>query len=706
MDDREILSAIAAREANAHGFGYGELADQRAEAIERFLAMPRGDEQEGRSGAVSTDLRDTVMWVMPQLLRTFLGGDEIARFEPVGPEDEQQARVETDYVNHILLERNNSFSAFSAAFQDALLLGNGYAKVWWHSSDDVLVERYQGKTDDELAMLMQDPSVEVTEHSEYPDPDYVAPQQPPVDQMTGQPLPLPPPPNLHDVVLRRVRPIEYAKYEAVPPEELFIDRNARSSNLQDCTFLQHRRRMTLSDLREMGYDVPDDIAGWFDDEDFSQERQARDRFMDSANLDDGSGGDPASRVVMYCETYLRIDADGDGKAELRKVCHVASQILHNEEADVIPFVSFAAIPFAHRHHALGMYDLLKEVESIKTTVVRQYLDGLRVSNNPRTAVDANRVNLDDLLTSRPNGIVRTMGSPGESIMPMPAVPTGPQAMEGLRWLDTWRMDASGVSPAMAGAQGLDAKALNSTATGMSQQISQAMMRVEAIARSIADGVRELIQLLHGLTLKHATRADKVRLKNQWSVVDPRSWVKRTDLTVQIALGSGTREMRVAQLQSMIALQMQLLPTGVVTPMQLYNSASKLANELGYRNADEFVANPAMQPQKPPPPPDPLVQAQQIKTQGELQAKQMEAQQRAQISQVEVQQKAQEAQIRMQADSAKVERDAAIERERMQLEAQTRIEVAKIEAQIKADTQLQIERIRAAAAQEKAMRSMQ
>lgn len=670
MSERELLAAIEQREQRSYGFASGELAEQRTAAIERFLSKPYGDELEGRSAAVSSDTRDTVLWIMPQLMRVFLGGDEITRFEPIGPEDEQGAKLETDYMNHIMLERNNSFQQFGAFLQDAALHGNGYAKVWWHTDSAVLVERYSGKTDDELAALMQDSDVEVTEHTQYPDPDYV-----PMPDQAGM---VAPPTNLHDVVVRRTKATEYARYEAVPPEEIYVDRAARSSCMQELAFVQHRRQLTVSELREMGYKIPDDIASWRGDNvERDDERDARDRFDEDYVEDDDGENDPASRRITYKETYLRIDADRDGKAELRKVCSVAKKILHDEETDCIPFVSFAAIPFAHRHHALGIYDLVKDIEKIRTNIIRQYLDGLRVQNNPRTAVNASRVNVDDLLTARPNGLVRVDGLPMENIMAMPVAPTGPQAMEGLQWLDQWKMDASGVSPYFQGGQSLDATSLNKTATGVSQLISQAQMRVEAIARSLADGVRELVQLLHGLTLKHATRADKARLKNQWVLIDPREWVKRDNVTVQVALGSGTKEMRAAQLQQMIALQMQLLPIGVVTPDRIYNSVARLANELGYRNADEFVSNPAEQPPQPPPPPDPIVQAQQIKTQGDLQKAQMEMQAQAGVDQRELGLK-----------QAEMQQQAELER----FKAQLQMEQARFEAELKAQTQIQIAQI--------------
>lgn len=135
MTDDELLALIEAREGESYGYGDGELSEKRAEAIARFLGEPYGDEREGRSQVVATDLRDTILWAMPQLLRVFLGGDELVRFDPRGPEDEQQAKLETEYINWLALERNDAFQHFCVIAQDALLLGTGYAKVWWESRD-------------------------------------------------------------------------------------------------------------------------------------------------------------------------------------------------------------------------------------------------------------------------------------------------------------------------------------------------------------------------------------------------------------------------------------------------------------------------------------------------------------------------------------------------------------------------------------------
>lgn len=680
MDDGQLLAAIKAREASSYGWDSGELAEQRSEAIRRFVGDKLGDEREGRSQVVPTTLRDVYLWIAPQLLRVFLGTDEVVRFEPTGPEDESAAQQETEVVNHIATQQNNAFVQFSAWFQDACLCGSGYVKVWWDVDESVTVERYFGKSDEELAFLLNDPEVELVSQQTYPDPEYVEPP-PQIDPATGMQMPVPPQSMAHDVELRRTTANEYARYEAVPPEEIAVSKSARSVSLQDCDFVQHKRLRTISDLRESGYDVPDDIGDGGDDDD-SLEDEARDRWGDD---DDDSGGDPASRRVLYRESYIRIDYDGDGKAELRKVCHIGSTLLHNEEADCVPFACIAPILFAHRHVGLSLYDLLKEIEKIRVALTRAYLDGVYLSVAPRIAFDQNSVEQGDLLDSKPGGLVRVNGTPGDKVMPLPVPDTGPIAMQGLQWLDQWKQDASGVNQSFQGGPGLDASALNKTASGVAQLVSQAQMRVEAIARSFADtGVRDLFRLLHGLTLKHARKALTIKLRNQWTVVDPRSWRKRTDLACTVALGAGTKEMRAAQLQQLIALQLQVAPMGLATPDKLYNSISRLCNELGYRNPDEFVANPAMMPPQPPPPPDPLVQAEQVKSQTTLQKTQMELQAQQGADQRELALKQAELQQQAELERFKAQLQAEQSRFEAELKAQTTIQVAQITEQIKTD----------------------
>ena len=45
---------------------------------------------------------------------------------------------------------------------------------------------------------------------------------------------------------------------------------------------------------------------------------------------------------------MKIDYDGDGIAELRKVCSVGQEVLANEPIDRIPFVSITPIKIPHK----------------------------------------------------------------------------------------------------------------------------------------------------------------------------------------------------------------------------------------------------------------------------------------------------------------------------------------------------------------------
>lgn len=674
MSETDLISLIEQQESQAHGYFGGDLGEQRADAIDRYLGRLYGDEIEGRSSVVDTSIRDTVEWVMPQLLRVFMSGDEVVKFEAESVEDEEAAKLETSYLNWVAMERNEAFMTLSAWFRDALLGKNGYVKVYWDKDESVLLEGYVGKTDDELAFLMQDAEVEIVEHSSYPDP-MMAMMPPQIDPATGQPVPMPPM-MLHDVKVRRTRPTETARYEAVPPEEMLVSKKHRHVSLRECQYVCHKRPMTVSELREMGYKFDVDEVTSQDSDGMTLEEIARDRF-DGQGLNSAESdlSDESLREVTYREIYMRCDFNGDGKAELRRVCMAGRKVLHNEETDMIPFAVVTPIPFPHRHHGISYHDILRELSLIKTSIIRQFLDNLYLSNNVRTAADADNVSMDDLLTVKPGGIVRTIGSPHDKVMPLIVPSIGAQALQGIQYVDGWKENATGIN---AYYQGLDPNALNKTATGINQLMSASMARTEAIARSFADGVKELFQLLHAVTLKHATKAEKVKLDNKWVAVDPREWKSRKNLKVSVGLGTGSKEAQAQQLMGLIQMQFQGLQIGVTDPAHVYAAMTRYANLLGYRNADEFFGDPKQKPPQPPQPPP------------EVQVKQMELQADAQKQQGQMQMEMQKVSQQAQLTQQQAMQQAEIEKYKAQVKAETDIQVA----QIKAQTEMEIAQMRA------------
>lgn len=680
MDDTRLMGVIREFEQESYGFVSGQLASARAYAVERYLALPYGNEVEGRSSVVDTGLRDTIEWLLPPILRVFLSGQRVVEFEPTGPEDEAAARQETEYVNYVMLEKNDAFNVFSTWFRDALMAKVGYVKASWRVRRDVLQERYKGLTDDQLMILQADPAVELMGAPQsYPDPFFVMPPMPAAPAMQGGMQP-PQRPMLHDVAVRRVKAHGFVVTENVPPEEIYVHRSTRTTSVADSQFVQHRALRTLSQLRQDGYDVPDDVPESGDEagEISDQIVISRDRFADDLDIREGySTGnvvDPAARRVWFRESYLRVDYDGDGIAELRKVCHVGQHILANDELDLIPFAAITPIVFPHRHVGVGYDDLCDVPSKVKTAVLRGYLDNLYLANNGRYAVDVNAVNVDDMLVSRPGGVVRTQGAPGNAILPLQHVAAGADALQGLEFASSWMSNSTGVTPDQSD---MSADVLKgNTATGISAAVSAGQSRVESVTRSFASGVKDLFGIVHALTLKNATSDEKIKLNGQWVTIDPREWVKRTAMTITVGIGTGTKETRIAQYQMLAQMQAQGLQIGICQPQNLYETGKRIVEEMGHRNVDAFLTDPSRSPPQPPQPP-PEVQAEQIRAQSAKELKQMDLEADAQKFQAETQQKAaseqMEAQSNAASDAARAQADVAVAQHKASVESQLEVQ---------------------------------
>lgn len=703
LTDDQILAAIDAAEAVALGPQTSEIASDRADALDRYSGKLYGDEKPGRSQVVSRDVSDVVEGVTANVLKPFVGGDKVVQFNPRGPEDEEAAEQETDYINFVVMERNNGFIVLNSGVKDALLLRNGYVKCGWTKREDITIETYQGLSDEELALLYQDEDVDVVAHSEYPDPFAQG-----AAMMAGVQAP-PELPQLHDCKVRRKRPTEYVEVMPAPPAEIIVTQRSVEPSLQNADFVQHRTHKTLSELRELGYDIPDDIL---DDEDSSEglEDLAREAFTSGGDLWADATQNAARRLVLYKETWIRLDADGDGIAELRRICQVGKNILRykagdrykggeqaNEEADLIPIACFVPVLMPHRHLGISVYDLVKDIAEIKTAMLRSHLDNRYLQNNAEKVINVEAIeNIDDFMISRPGGLKRVRGSVGEAVMPLTVPDTGAGALQTMEYLDSIRENRTGYTKT---AEGIRSDSLATGTLGeYQQQISQSGIRLEMIARTIAEtGLRDLFRIVHALTLKHSTREEKVRLRNKWVVVNPREWVRRTDLSISVGLGSTNGPQQMQNLMMIGQAQQQAMPLGIVTPDNVYNTLAKLATAAGFKNPDEFFTKPNGQP--PPQQPNPLVQAEQVKAQAQTQIAQVKAQSDAQLAQVKAQSETQVQAARAQADMAiqqhKIQTDAnlEVEKTKMQLalddvkhgrEQQTQIAIAQIKARAQVD----------------------
>ena len=657
LQDMEIIARVEAEESMAYGVNDSSLSNDRASAIDYYLGQPFGNEEEGRSQVISYDVQDTIEAALPQLLKVFVAGDKVVQFDPKGPEDQDAAEQETDYINHVVMEKNNGFNIFYVWFKDALLSKNGYVKVYSEDEEEVEEYDYKGLTDAQLQMLASEDKTEVLEHTAYPDPSvnmdamYQQAMANGVDPATVQQ------PMLHDVKLKVTEKKTEIHIQNVAPESIMVSVEVTGPNLSNARFVQHREVMQLADIAE-AFDKPlEYIKGIMSDlrDTFEEESNARDIYDEEYDRAIESG------EALVKDTYIKIDG------ERYRVVILGNTILYKEKTEVVPFACITPMIMPHRHIGRSYADLTMDIQLIKSTLIRGQLDNMYLANNGRYAI-SDRVNLDDMLTSRPGGIVRVEGDPGSGIMPLSHPPLPASSFGMVEYMDSMKEKRTGVT---AYNQGLDANSLNKTATGVAQIMNASQQRIELVARTFAEtGVKELFKLVHRLVRTTLTKPDIVRMRNKWVEVDPREWEDRNDLSISVGLGAGNKDQQLAHLMSILNMQKEAIQIGLTSPEKIYNALAKLTQNAGFKNPEEFWTNPASTPEQEGQQNKPSEA--EIMVQGQLQIEQ------------------QKAQAQMMQEQERSKNDIIIEREKIIAQA----ELEKFKAQLKAETDLAIAQIKA------------
>ena len=637
MTKRELSAHLEQEINSALGYKDGKLTEQRSDALDRYYGKKYGNEQEGRSQIVTRDVADVIEWIMPSLMKIFTSGDKVVQFEPQGPEDVEMAKQSTDYVNYVIMRQNPGFSTLYQWFKDALLQKNGIVKHYWDDSSETLREEYKNLTEEEFTALLLDDNVEVKEHTANGGED----------EMSLEPV-------THDVVVNRTYEDGQVRIEPVPPEEFLINKYAKT--IEDARFVGHRVKKTKSELLEQGY-PKNKIENIFsnDEADYKAERLSRfSHEQDNApegDIDDG---------IWVTECYMRVDFDNDGIAELRKVTKVGDELLDNEAVDSVPFSSLTPIPMPHKFYGLSIYDLISDLQLIKTTLMRNLLDNMYLTNNGRYEVVEGQANLDDLMTSRPGGIVRVR-TPG-AVNPLGTPQLDQNSFNMLGYLDSIREERTGVSK---NSMGLSDGALKShqTATGVGQVMTAAQQKIELIARIFAEtGMKDLANSVYMLVQKFEKPEKIVRLNNKWTTLYPHEWKEKMDCVAQVGLGFGNKDMNLmhlGRLSQTIQMIAQHPAAGMLLkPKNVYNLVAEQIKAMGMKNVDDFITDPgdAQVPQQQGPSP-------------EQQAKQADAQL-----------KAEEIKVKLQ----KIQQESAIKQQEMQLEADIAaqdLELKRQEAQV-------------------------
>ena len=669
-DMDKLISAIDAAEELAYGSdthgGDSQLSVDRAYSIRLYMGENIEPAPDGRSQVTDRSVFETIQWILPSLSRVFAGGGDLVSIPPIGPDDEEGAKQEAEYINWVMTQQNPWFETFLIWAMDALMTRNSYCMAYMDRQRIYDVERYERQTQEGVAMLLEDVDVEVIGAKEYPD-DQAQPE--PVPGPDGQPMVGPdgqpvmaPPQMLYDIEIRRGGEKRKVCLKVLPPERCKVSHHTSSYRLNDCDYFEYWEIKTLSQLRAEGFDVADDVAADYNED--TTEDIARDLYNENRRE---RTFDPAMRRVKARMIWIKHDYDEDGIAELHKCLRVGREILMREETTSIPVASMIPSPLPHRHPGISITDMVEDIQRIKTTILRQGLDNLYLSNNPQKVINSHQVNLDDVLTSVPGGIIRTNDVNAIRYEIVPFV--FPQAMEGLEYMDQVKENRTGTNRYFTG---IDQNALNKTASGIQQLSTMAAQRVEQVARIMGSCVEDLARIVHEIILKSGHKQETVKIRGQWVEVDPATWRKRYDFRIAVGFAAGNKDAMVARLQMIAASQLQAVELGlpIVQPQNMYETMLELTKASDFSSPERFWTDPATQePQQAPPDPN------MLKLQADSNAKLAELESDQQKSGAEMQMKERE-----------IETNAALTKYKIDKEAETKIILAQMQGEI--STQLE------------------
>ena len=647
MDESQVVSIVRAKINQALNESGDEISETRMENYDYYVGREYGNERDGFSSVVTREAMEAVEWALPSIMRVFTSSNDVVSYEPVGPEDEQEARQQTQIANHYLTRENNSFLAMYNWFKDTLMYPNGYIKLFMDERITTSVEEFEGldalQLQAAMTGLMMQGEVQVVEqestYEELTDP---------LGNVIGQK-------ERFAIKVRITKKVMEPKLVNIPPDELLVAENTFSIDLDESDFICHRVNKTYSELVEMGYDRELlDEAGvtnsQFDEEDENKNY--------SEDEDDGTETDPSMRMYTVNECYLKIDEDGDGIAEHRKICLIGSTIFADEEINYQPFVALTTIPLPHQHPGLSMIDAVKDIQKIKSTLMRNMLDNIYKANVRRKYVgdafisdEAGTLDVlldtaSEFIPARDPGALRE-----EQVQPIVS-----EILPVIKTMDEMQGIRTGVTPQLS----LDPNILRETTMGAYQSaISQASQRVEMIVRIFGEtGVRQLFIKMHQLLRTSIDQDRAIRIRGEWIPFNPSTWRERNNVSVAVGLGHNSKSEELKMLTALLEIQKEAIPFGLASGANVYNTLDRMVELGGIGETQTFFTDPATIPPKQPEGPSMAEQLAMIDLQNRKEESIANLQMKSNEMQLKAQQTANESQLEMSAQMQKMQMEMA------------------------------------------------
>ena len=565
LSDDQLVN-ICNQECDRAINGLDDDSPEISEAIDYYLGRLPGitnvEQKDPRSSdIVSMDVQDGIEATLAEIMPTFTN-DEVAYFEPEGPDDERQVREESELINYLLMKQYNGYTILYTAIKDALLNKNGVVKVYWDKRQSVSYVSLDNISEDLLPALLQPEDeneiIEVIERGEETD--------------------------TFSLKLRRTRIEETPVIEGVPPEEVLVCGDHTEPSLSNIRFVAHEKLETESSLIEQGFDP--DIVERLPEYSISIENIARSRRSEEV---DYNSQHHSTRLIKVRECYPLIDKDGDGIAERRKVVIAGNTLLSDEEWDQVNLVGGTAIIMPHKYLGISLFERLRDIQRAKTPLIRSIIDGGKLAANPRTGVVTGQVNIDDLLMSRTGGTVRADSR--DSVFDLPKAEVPPSVFSTVSFLDQLRRERGGSAVDSASqAQ----QVAGDTAHGIERTMSVVEQNNALLAMTLGETlVRGIFLALHGLLRKHQKTPLQAKIGGKWVYSDPSKWPQRSRVSVNIGSSTAERQRQVVVMSKVIDMHRELheMKAPLVDLERSYRAITDLVRMAGIKSPERYFIDP-------------------------------------------------------------------------------------------------------------------
>ena len=579
VTDEEISSIIndSIRQAVGSFTSGSEMQEQREAAINYYTQQPKGNLfPVGVSKVVTSDTMEIVDSYLAVISELMLSNGKIAKFNPSDPTQTVAAGLASELTNHCIFTKNNGWVELNTWIKGALLFKNSIIRWKWEEQTGTKIEEYENISVLEVDALLSEGNAEIVEIrvGEGIDPE------------SGEE-------TYEYVSIRKEIDKSKVALENIPPESFMINRDATS--IATANFVGIQTEMTLSDLREMGFDVDDNIGEGVEASNFtfdyeSSVRQSINEVQQNFH-EDFMG--TANREVVVTESWIKVDRDGDGVAELKRFITVGEEILLEEYADSIPLACLNPIEIPHAFYGMSIADATKSATEIKTTITRGMIENVYLSNYGRTLADPNTVDFRALQSPEPHQIIPTNGSPMSSVHTLVPAQLAPSTFSLLEYMNTEKEMATGMTRA---AQGVNEKLFDSgNSAGKIAMVEQAAQkRISYVARRFAEtGFKDLCKGVYSLILDNS---ESILRDYSYYNITPESLMDLENLTVDIDVGANSSA---NTQENMMMMAQQVMPMlyqspeskGIINPKAPFTIARQLLESMGIDNWVDFIVDP-------------------------------------------------------------------------------------------------------------------